>query len=329
MTQQEAVFIGPPVTYKQDDTPRRVGFELEFTGLTLDQTETALVSSLKGVVESISVAERKLHVEDLGTFNIELDWEFLKRTAARSEQAEEGGDWVDLLSQAATLLVPMEVVCPPIPIADLGALLPMVDALRQAGAIGTEHSPIAAYGVHVNTEIPSLDAGTLNAYLRAFALLQWWLVDDLQVDVTRKISPYIDLFPQAYLEQLFSRSEPTLDQVFSDYLQHNATRNRALDMLPILSDIDNDRVRRAVDDPKIKSRPAFHYRLPDCHVEKADWTLVDPWNNWLVVERLANQRSALDELSSAFLAAERPVIGVGRSSWVEFIDQGLRDHELV
>ncbi len=329
MSDQSFRFTPPPVLHKQDGTPRRVGFELEFTGLTLDQTVAALNASLGGVVAEISAAERKLEVEDLGAFNIELDWEYLKRTAAEQAKTEAGGDWVDLLSQAATLLVPMEVVCPPIPIADLDRLNPMVEALRQAGAVGTEHSPIAAYGVHVNTEIPQLDATTLHAYLRAFALLQWWLVKDLQVDITRKISPYIDLYPQAYQEQLLSRSEPTLDQVIADYLQYNATRNRALDLLPILAEIDSGRVRRAVDDPKIQARPAFHYRLPDCHIEKREWSLHDPWNNWLVVERLADRPEALDELARAFLAAQRPIIGVGRPAWVEFVDQWLKDHGLV
>ena len=32
----------PPVTCKEDGEPRQVGFELEFTGLTLEQTATAL-----------------------------------------------------------------------------------------------------------------------------------------------------------------------------------------------------------------------------------------------------------------------------------------------
>lgn len=327
MSHQQACFIDPPEPHVQTGAARRVGFELEFTGLTLDQTLRVLKSSLPGVSETTSVAEKMLHVERLGTFNIELDWDYLKRAAAEREPRQEAGDWLDLLSQAATLLVPMEVVCPPIPIAKLDCLLPMVDALREAGAQGTENSPFAAYGVHVNTEIPQLDASTLHAYLCAFALLQWWLVDDLQVDLTRRISPYIDLYPYAYVKQLLSRSKPTLDQVFSDYLQHNATRNRALDLLPILAEIDSERVSRAVNDPKIQARPAFHYRLSDCHIEKADWTLTEPWNNWLLVERLAYDSKALDELSNAFVAAERPVVGVERSAWVEFMAQWISDHE--
>jgi putative glutamine amidotransferase len=38
------------------------------------------------------------------------------------------------------------------------------------------------------------------------------------------------------------------------------------------ADIDSDPVRRAVEDAKIKARPVFHHRLPNCHVEDPDWT---------------------------------------------------------
>lgn len=326
---QSVCFKKSPITHKENGEPRLVGFELEFTGLTLDQTLEVLQEVLGGEVEQTTAAERQLHVDSVGTFNIELDWDYLKRTAAKQEQEQQESEWIDRLSQAATLLVPMEVVCPPIPITDLDILDPMVTALRKAGAVGTEDSPIAAYGVHVNTEIPSMTAPMLFDYLRAFSLLQWWLVKDLEVDIARKISPYIDLYPQAYLEQLFSRSEITLDQLFVDYLQHNATRNRAMDLLPLLADIDNARVHRSVDDPKIKSRPAFHYRLPNCHIEKESWSLAVPWNNWQVVEQLANKPNALDDLSKAFMDSDRAIIGVNRTSWVEFIDQWLKDHALV
>ncbi|MCW8908879.1 MAG: amidoligase family protein [Sedimenticola sp.] len=319
----------PPIPEKENGELRRVGFELEFTGLDLDQTVAALESSLGGSAEATSAAEQRLCVDGLGTFNIELDWGYLKQVAEKNAKNGDAGDWVELLSQAASLLVPMEVVCPPIPISRLQQLEPMIEALRKAGAIGTRNSPVAAYGVHVNTEIPRLDAPTLFAYLRAFGLLQWWLVKDMQVDMARRISPYIDLYPQSYLERLLSGSAPTLDQLFADYLELNPTRNRALDMLPMLAHIDRERVRRALDDPRIKARPAFHYRLPDCHIEQAGWSLRDAWNNWLLIERLAHLPEALDELAGAFLDSGRPIIGISRSAWVEQMDRWLKERKLV
>jgi hypothetical protein len=205
----------------------------------------------------------------------------------------------------------------------------MVIALRKAGAIGTEESLLAAYGVHINTEIPALDAATLLSYLKAFAILQWWLVDAHEVDATRRVSPYIDLYPEAYLKQVLSRSGSTMDEIFSDYLAHNASRNRALDLLPLLAEIDEERVRGTVDDPRIKARPAFHYRLPNCHIERPDWSLSASWNTWLVVEQLACRPDDLHELGAAFLDAERLILGVNRSKWTGFIDQWLKDRELV
>lgn len=324
MSQSAMDFNLPPIPEKEDGGPRRVGFELEFTGLDLDQTAAALVSSLGGEIEVTSAAERRLHVEALGTFNIELDWSYLKHLAGQDAGSGGSGEWADLLSQAATLLVPMEVVCPPIEIRHLKCLDPMIEALRRAGAVGTRNSPVAAYGVHVNTEIPRLDAPTLFAYLRAFALLQWWLVKDMKVDMARRISPYIDLYPQSYMERLFSASRPTLDQLFADYLELNPTRNRALDMLPMLAHIDSDRVFRAVDDDRVQARPAFHYRLPDCHIENTGWSLRDAWNNWLLVERLADRPDALDALGSEFLESGRPIIGISRSTWVEQMERWLQ-----
>ncbi|MDX1519638.1 MAG: amidoligase family protein [Gammaproteobacteria bacterium] len=331
MKQVESPFKSPPVATGSDGTPRKVGFELEFTGLTLDQTCEALQSALGGTTgsETGTVAEQAVDVDGLGKFNIELDWDFLKRKAAEYSKDEDVAELLDLLSQAALQLVPMEVVCPPIPLTELDRLQPLVEKLRDAGAQGTDDSPIAAYGVHINTEIPALDAATLFAYLRAFSLLQWWLVKKHDVDTTRRISPYIDLYPEDYLEQLFSRKDPDMDQIFDDYLEHNDSRNRALDMLPMLAEINESRVRETVDDPRINPRPTFHYRLPNCEIEKPGWSLATPWNVWLVVERLAQKQEWLDELSTAWLDARRPVIGVSRSDWVEKIDQWLKDHELV
>jgi len=328
MTNHPAYFKQPSVAYNDDGTPRKVGFELEFSGLTLDEAADALRSSLGGDLQSKSAAERVLHVPLLGDFDVELDWDYLKRTAARSVEEGEDDNWIEKLSEAASLVVPLEVVCPPIPVTDIEALHPIVAALRDAGAEGTEESLLAAYGVHINAEIPRLDAATLFSYLRAFVVLQWWLVEAHEVDATRKVSPYIDLYPEAYMKRVLSLSKPGWDEIFADYLEHNASRNRALDLLPLLAEVDEGRVRRAVDDPKIKARPAFHYRLPNCNIEQADWSLADSWNTWWVVEELAHRPDDLTDLSAAFLDADRPIFGVSRDGWVEFVDQWLNDHAL-
>jgi len=325
---QRVNFKTPPVTIKDDGTPRMVGFELEFSGLTLDQTVDTIQSSIGGKPGSGTAAEQVIHVKSLGDFNVELDWDYLKRKAVENDQNEESGDWIEQLSKAASLLVPVEVVCPPIPITNLDALNPMVSSLRKAGAVGTEESLLAAYGVHINTEIPHLDAATLFCYLRAFSVLQWWLVEAHKVDTTRKISPYIDLYPENYVKQLLSRSNPGIDMVCADYLEYNATRNRALDMLPLLAEIDEERIRSVVDDQKVKARPAFHYRLPNCNIEQTDWSLAQPWNNWCIIEQLAHRSDDLNELGAAFLDADRPILGVSRNKWIGFIDQWLKNHGL-
>lgn len=329
MPHNSNAFDLPPRVNKDEGTPRMVGFELEFSGISLDETADAVQSALGGKLDSESPAQRIIQTNSLGEFIIELDWGYLKRKASGIDRGEEGSEWLEQLSKAAALLVPVEVVCPPIPVTNLSALVPMVRGLREAGAVGTEESLIAAYGVHINTEIPRLDADTLFSYLRAFAVLQWWLVDAHAVNTTRKVSPYVDLYSQAYLRLVLSKSESTMEEIFSDYLEHNASRNRALDLLPMLAEIDSDRVRDAVDDPKIKARPAFHYRLPDCHIENSDWSLAGAWNNWCVVERLVDREDDLNSLADAFLAADRPILGVGRSDWVRSIDRWLRDRELV
>jgi hypothetical protein len=311
-----------------DGSPRKVGFELEFSGLTLDQTVEAVRSALGGEVTSQSQADRVVQTEALGAFTIELDWDYLKRKAHEEGRAGEGDAWLESLSQVAALFVPVEVVCPPLPVTRLASLNPMVAALRDAGAVGTEESVIAAYGVHINTEIPRLDAATLFAYLRAFSLLQWWLSDAHEVDTSRKVSPYIDLYSQAYLKQVLSRPTASMDDIFEDYFEHNASRNRALDLLPMLAMVDEDRVRERVDDPRIKARPTFHYRLPNCHIERPGWSLAGPWRTWCVVERLAEREVDLDALAAQFLAADRSILGVNRSAWVEFMDQWLQDRAL-
>jgi len=322
-------FTAPPVSRTADGAERRVGFELEFSGVSLERAIAAVAEALDGEIKSETAAECTIAAPEFGDFVVEIDWSYLKRKAAEDEAQPDDSRWLETLSQAAALVVPLEVVCPPLGLSDLPVLEPVVRSLRNAGAVGTDESLAAADGVHVNAEIPRLDAPTIFAYLRAFALLQWWLVDAHDVDVARRLSPYVNLYPEAYLERVASMPNANLDEIFADYLTHNATRNRALDLLPLLAEIDEARVKESVDDPRIKARPAFHYRLPNCHIEQPDWSLDSAWNTWCVVERVATNAALLDELAAAFIESERPVLGVSRANWVAHVDKWLRDHALV
>ncbi|WP_432698388.1 amidoligase family protein [Marinobacterium sp. YM272] len=324
-----ATYRQPPRLEREDGETRQVGFELEFSGVTLDETADALNQQLNGRVVYQTEAELVLEIPSIGKLTVELDWAFLKRKAAESEKSGQPEEWLKPLSQAASLLVPVEVVCPPVAMDQLERLDPLIDILRKLGAQGTEESLIAAYGVHINPEIPTLDASCLYPYLKAFSLLQWWLVEAHEVNTARKISPYIGLYPEAYVVELIEQDQPDMDALFAAYLEHNPTRNRALDLLPLLAELDEQRVQRAVGDAKVKARPTFHYRLPNCQIERPEWSLADSWNLWCVVEALADQPEALDELGQAFLDARIPLIGVNRRSWVEFVDAWLKDHGLV
>ncbi|MEX1299932.1 MAG: amidoligase family protein [Desulfotignum sp.] len=322
---QTSLFKLPSVTRNRRGVLRTVGFELEFTGLDLDQTARVVTTVMGGTRIRESAAACVVKVPEMGEFTVELDWDFLKKQAVRQE-LKQNGDWVDLLSQAASWLVPMEVVCPPIPLSDLHRLNPLVTALRGAGARGTKDSIIAAYGVHINIEVPFMDPEVVFAYLRAFSLLQWWLVDAHDVDMARRISPYVDLYSEIYLQVLFSRDTPDLKQIADDYLDHNASRNRALDLLPLLSCVYPDMVQNAVADRKIKPRPAFHYRLPNCQIDHPGWSLARPWNLWWVVEELAQRPEDLKLMEARFLSMHRALIGVNRSEWTAWMDQWICDH---
>jgi hypothetical protein len=323
----ERAFRYPTRRHNAAGELRRVGFEIEFSGLSLQAAVGAAGTALDAACVEETAASCTLEAPGLGTFTVELDWDFLKRQA---EAVDDGlaADAVQLLSQAAERVVPIEIVCPPLPLDQLDCLPRLTDALRRAGAVGTGESMLAAYGVHINSEAPALDAQTLWHYLRSFALLQWWLVDAHAVDLTRRVSPYVGLYPDAYLKVLFARPPASSSQLMGDYLAHNATRNRALDMLPLFSVIDAATVQDAVPDPRIKARPAFHYRLPNCHIDDPQWSPALSWEGWWVVEELAAREADLDELAAEYGRRQRPLLGVDRAAWTDLLTRWLRDRAL-
>ncbi len=321
-------FKTPPLTTTENGQVRCVGYEIEFTGLTIGNVTKILKSVFGGQLEKKSSVEYVLHTSENGKFKVELDWEFLKNKALDAKINHEGQEWVDFLHKVASSIVPLEVVSPPFPFDQLHELDQLIPALRDAGAKGTDDSVAAAFGVHVNPELPALDVETIHAYLKAFGLLQWWLNDAHDVNLARKVSPYIQLYSEEYVTRLLNEKYQNINELIDDYLTHNPSRNRALDMLPLFAFINEQQVKAVITDSKVNQRPTFHYRLPDCLVEDSHWSFATSWNIWYWVEVLANDVDSMKFLTSRFLDLQLPLIGVQRNEWIKEINQWVKNQEL-
>ncbi|MFU8832154.1 MAG: amidoligase family protein, partial [Wenzhouxiangella sp.] len=200
-----------------------------------------------------------------------------------------------ILSRVAGLLVPLELVGPPVPWTELATLDRIRQKLHLAGARGTHSSAFYAFGLQLNIETARLEADHLLAILRAFLLKFDWLLERNKVDLARKLSPYIQDFPEDYVIHVLQDSyRPDQTQLIDDFLDYTPTRNRPLDLLPLFAFLDSDRVLKApVEKALIKPRPAFHYRLPNCLIDEPDWSLAFSWNDWVAVERLAADTDAI------------------------------------
>jgi hypothetical protein len=191
----------------------------------------------------------------------------------------------------------------------LAELEPLRWALLREDAEGTKKSILYGFGFQLNPELPSLEAEPMCRYLRAFIALYDWLLAVIDVDITRAYSPYVDAFPVEYRKLVLTPGyAPDLDTLIGDYLDHNPTRNRPLDMLPAFASLQKDRVLAAAKEhDHVKPRPTFHYRLPNCLVDDPSWSFALEWNRWVEVERLAEDRARLDEIARELLATpEKP-----------------------
>lgn len=296
-----------PRPRRGDGGTRRVGVELELAGLGLDPIAGIIREVLGGEPRRESAFLCHVHGTELGDFRVELDAKILTQRRYRHvldelglefHRTESGAAIEEALSGLAGLVVPHEIVAPPIPFEALRRLDQLRRALHAAGARGTQGSVFYAFGLQLNLELPDLAPATLRDYLRAFLVRYDWLVERGQIDFARKLTPYIRSFPPAYARRLFAPGyDPGQGELIDHYLHDNPTRNRPLDMLPLFAWLDPDRIGGAgVEHSLIKPRPTLHYRLPNCQIDDPDWSLASPWNDWVAIETLAADPQALAEV---------------------------------
>jgi len=215
----------------------------------------------------------------------------------------------ELYGDLGSLVIPYEVVCPPIDVEQLPELEALLLALREEGAQGTRDNLLHAFGVQFNPDIATRDPQWILAVLKAEILLSEWLRSIISVDMARRILAFADPFPKAYIHIILQDEYwPDIDQLIEDYLIYNPTRNRELDMLPLFLWLDADRVRRKIPDKLVKPRPTFHYRLPDANIRESRWSLTLEWNRWCVVERLAEDREILSEMGKSYLENDLSIL---------------------
>jgi hypothetical protein len=298
-------FHQPPRLTTAEGKIRGVGVELEYAGLTAEQSALALAEALGGDVVQEDPHAFSVKGSDLGDIAIELDSRYMHPDKHPSVLGEVGSKVASWLGSATTYLIPCELVTAPIPIDRLHDVDRAVEVLRRAGGKGTQDGALYAFGLHFNPEAPAHDAETIASILKAFMLLNGWLRRQVAPDATRTFLGFADPFPEEYVRKLVDPEYwPDLATFIDDYLIANPTRNRDLDVLPLLTFLDETRVRAVLPGEKIHPRPTFHYRLPDARVSDPGWSIAPDWNRWVAVERLAAERERLDALGAAYRSFE-------------------------
>jgi len=292
--------------------PRRVGVEMEMAGIDPERIAAEVVAAVGGQFESESAFSGTVRDTEFGDFGIELDAQVLtsrryldslKAVGIDIEPGQLRDNLEDVLSRVAGLVVPHELVCPPVEVAALRRIDEIRRGLCRAGAKGTQSSALYAFGLQFNIDVAEGSGPHLVSVLRGFFLLFDEICEREQIDFSRKLTPFVQHFPEDFVAHVLNPEyDPDLETLIDDYLAFTPTRNRPLDLLPLFAWIDRERVMSApVERELIKPRPTWHYRLPNCLIDNPDWSLHDPWREWVRIESLAADRDALASATRARL----------------------------
>lgn len=337
MLQKIKNFELPSIILNYDKQIRKAGFELEFSNINIDTIIHILTDNCAFKMKKLNSYLFKFDSQ-YGEFTLELDFELLSKQKLKNNIQEffhSIGITIEqkkieqvetLIAELSQDIVPYEISTPPIPIENLEIVNNLVDQLSKNNAKGTKEKIYYAFGLHINLEVISLETTILLDYLKAYVILQDFLEKDAKVDVTRKITPFIDKFKKDYILHILQEEYlPSQEEFIKDYINFNPTRNRSLDMLPILTFIDEKLVRSFLPKEKINPRPAFHYRLSNSLIGEDNWKISDEWNRWILVEKLANDPISLKTFSKEYVHYLEKFINF--TSWESKITKWIQNHK--
>lgn len=314
----------PEHTTNYEGKKRRIGFELEFSGLSVEQSALLVQEQYGGELKRKHKNLIEVSHSTLGKFVIELDADFLKKLAEKSENKKESNKinmdehLEKVLSKALSDVVPVEIVFPPVDYDLVSECDKLVTKLNEQGAAGTKGFLLAGFGVHINVEALSLEPKVLLAFIQAFILLEPWLRKRLDVDLARRILPFIQTYKTKYKKLVLSEYyQPKIDELIQDYVKHNTSRNYALDMLPLFCFINPDAVADKVSMRLITPRPTFHYRLPNCNLGNQQWSLTKEFQYWLIIEKLAFNSELRQEMCRAYLSYKFIPLSLIQNQWIK------------
>jgi len=304
--------------------PRHLGIEIEYSNLSLERSAKIVSQLFGGDLKKVTKYELLLKDTKYGDFKFELDAQLLQKMQSDNlfDKLSKiignvSHDIDDIVDKTSKRFVPFEIAAPPIPIENIHDADIMVEQLRLNGALGTTHTLYYAFGVHFNIEPPSQDIEDVLKLFKSFLLIQKWIEIQSEVDIARKISPYINDFPKEYIKKIIDLDyKPTQEEFLDDYIKDNPTRNRILDMLPQLAFWDEKKVRGYLPNEKINPRPTYHYRLPNSKVNLFRWNLSQEFQLWVIVELLANNEEIFEKMSKEFLIQlDSPLFN--KNEWID------------
>lgn len=325
----------PPIPNNEEGEERSVGFEFEFTGVEMSDAAELIADLYGGNAHQHSAYEYRVEGTRFGTFSLELDASLLLNkkyeeilgsvginigTFKNKDKLEE------TLREMASTVVPFEIITPPIHLSELEELNELVNELRRWKAKGTGSSFFYAFGLHLNPEVPSFTADSITRHLKAYVLLDAWIRKDAEIDISRKLTPYINEYKSDYIRYILQKDyKPDLETLIRDYMKFDNSRNRPLDLLPLFMHLKPELTNSLLNEELTSARPTYHYRLPNCSIEDESWSLEEEWNRWCIVEQLANDEKSLQQYARLYLNMDDHSLFSIKKKWIKIIEKWVSD----